>query len=384
MNLYSNFTYFLDDPVNGDEFEQLDDRNIFGAQIRHFRPGQIAGRDVEHRLGLDLRYDDIGEVGLFKTAARQRLSTVRLDSVNQFSSGLYYENTFYWTERLKTVAGIRWDLFNFDVESNLAVNSGEETDSIFSPKFNLVYSFNENFEGFISSGLGYHSNDARGTVITVDPTDPATSADPVNPLVKSQGIETGIRFHWNDRLNSSITLWTLELDSELLFVGDAGLTEASRPSRRYGLEWANFIRLGEGFMMDADLSLSEAEFTDLDPAGDSIPGAISTVFQAGVTWDRGEAWYGSIRMRYFDGRDLVEDGSIQSGSSTVFNGRIGYRPSDRWSLHLDVLNLFDSSDDDITYFYESRLPGEPAEGIADIHSHIIEPRTARLSFHFLF
>ncbi|NDV62861.1 TonB-dependent receptor [Puniceicoccales bacterium CK1056] len=374
LSLWSNFTYFLEDPVNGDEFEQVDERMIYGGSIVH----SIHRGEALHTIGFQTRYDDIQKVGLFQTSARQRLATIREDAVGELSMGVFYENEIDWTPRLKSIIGIRADYFDFDVDSNLSENSGTEDASKVSPKASLVYSLNDETEFFLSGGYGFHSNDARGTTISVDPTDGVTPAEKVDALVKSFGAEVGARITWNEMLNTSLSVWHLELDSELLFVGDAGITEPSRPSKRYGLEIANYLTPVKGLTFDVDAAFSEAKFDDNDPSGDEIPGAIDVVVSTGVTAQSENGWIGSLRLRYFGERALVEDGSVKSDPSTVLNLRAGYKADD-WSIFLDVLNLLDSTDDDITYFYESRLPGEAA-GVEGLHFHPLEPRTLRVYF----
>jgi len=334
---------------------------------------------------VQFRLDDISDVGLHKTAQRQRFSTVREDDVTELSLGLFYENTIHWTDKLHSVVGLRGDYYIFDVNSDLAANSGHEDDALVSPKLSLVYEANKWMDLYASAGLGFHSNDARGATITVDVSDGVTPVPQVDPLVRSTGAEFGARFNWNDKWNSSIGIWWLELDSELLFVGDAGNTEASRASERYGLEIANFFRPTDNITIDLDASFTEAEFDDNDPAGNQIPGAISTVVSSGITYrPDAEGIFGSIRCRYFGPRELVENGTIDSDSTTVFYLRAGYKSAKNWQFHVDVLNLFDSDDDDITYYYPSRLVGEAAGGVEDVHFHIMEPRTVRAYLTYKF
>jgi hypothetical protein len=378
LNLFSNFTYFLDDALDGDQFEQLDDRRITGGDFAYL----LGDAALQHTFGVMLRYDDIGDVGLFRTANLERLATVRRDSVDELALGLYYSNEKRWTDRLRTTLGVRFDHFDFDVSSDLAVNSGSASESMVAPKFNLIYAATDNTELYVSAGKGFHSNDARGTTITVDPVtgDPA---ERVSPLVDAHEFEVGFRSFVEQRLNVSAALWYLELDSELLFIGDAGNTEASRPSKRYGIEFPLYYRPTDRVTLDLELAFTQSEFTEFDPAGDEIPGSIDRVLAAGITYESPEGFYGSARLRYFGPRPLIEDGSVESDASTVVNATIGFR-HERYDLRLDLLNVFDSDDDDITYLYASRLPGEPAEGIEDRHFHPIEPRTVRayLSWKF--
>lgn len=373
LQLFSNFTYFLDDPVGGDQIEQVDRRRVYGGDAAwrfQFHDGSA------YTAGLMIRFDDIDAVGLFRNVARTRVETVRLDEVAQLSAGVYQEYEKVWNDVWRSTVGLRADFYRFDVtESNIPANTGTENDWLVSPKLSVIRTLSENAEAFVSAGLGFHSNDARGTVISVDPVT-GEDATPVDPLVQSAGAEIGYRLFVNNRLNLSASLWYLELDSELLFVGDAGNTEVSRPSRRYGLELPVYYRIDDTWMFDAELALTDSQFTGSDPAGNRVPGSLDKVFAAGITGTFSNGVYGSLRLRHFGERPLIEDGGIASGSSSVWNLGLGYRTR-RFDLRLEVLNLFDSNDDDISYFYTSRLPGEPAGGVDDVHFHPMEPRTIR-------
>lgn len=182
---------------------------------------------------------------------------------------------------------------------------------------------------------------------------------------------------WLDDWNASPALWYLELDSELLFVGDAGTTEASRPSERWGVEFNNYWAVNDVWSLEADFAWTDAEFSDSAPEGNQIPGALEWVLSGAISAQYPTGWFGSLRVRYFDGAPLIEDGSVESDGSTMANLALGWA-GDVWRLQANVLNLFDSDDHDIDYFYASRLPGEPVDGVEDIHSHIFEPRQIRV------
>jgi outer membrane receptor protein involved in Fe transport len=380
LNLFSNFTFFLDDTTNGDQFEQADERVVLGLHPRVHFNNKLGGMDNTFKIGLQMRRDDIDPVGLYHTVARQRLSTTREDKVLETSIGLYVEDALQVTEWFRAVPGIRVDQYNFEVESSIPQNSGRKDDSIVSPKLSLVFGPWAKTEYFLNAGRGFHSNDARGTTITLDPGDPTltTPADSVDPLVRSTGAEIGVRTEIVLNLESSLSLWELKLDSELLFVGDAGTTEASRPSKRTGVEWSNHYRPKPWLLVDLDLCVSQARFTDEDPAGDYIPGSIEKVASLGVTVDSLGPWYGMLQYRYFGPRPLIEDDSVRSSSTQLTNLRVGYKIDPKWRLNLDVFNLFDREDSDIEYFYESQLQTEGAP-VQDIHFHPVEPRTLRLT-----
>ncbi len=169
-----------------------------------------------------------------------------------------------------------------------------------------------------------------------------------------------------------------------MFVGDAGTTEAGRPSHRYGIEFANYYSPRRWLTLDADLSWSHARFTDDDQAGDFIPGSVETVFSAGLTVDDVRGVFGSLRVRFFGPRPLIEDDSVRSDATSLVNLAAGYKITPKVRLVLDVFNLFNVEDSDIDYYYGSRLPGEPADGIEDIHLHPTLPRTARLGSRVAF
>jgi hypothetical protein len=379
LELFSNFTYFLDDPINGDQFAQRDDRTVTGGELAYtFR----SDARTSNTVGAMLRNDDIDGVGLLQTSQRQPVGAIRSDSVGELSVGFYYSNETRWSGKFRTTLGLRADHFDFDVVSDLAANSGAADEWIVAPKASLIYSVTDATELYLSAGKGFHSNDARGTTITVDPVT-GDATDRVSPLVDAHELEVGLRTFVDSKLNISAALWVLELDSELLFIGDAGNTEASRPSRRYGLEVPLYYRPNDRLTFDVELALTHSEFSESAPEGDEIPGSIDRVVAAGVTYRSPQGFFGSFRLRHFGPRPLMEDGSIESSSSTVANLEVGYRRG-RYDFRVDVLNVFDSGDDDITYFYASRLPGEPDEGVEDFHFHPIEPRNLRMSVGWRF
>jgi outer membrane receptor protein involved in Fe transport len=302
---------------------------------------------------------------------------VRADRVRESSAGIYVENTLQWTQRFRSVLGLRADRYGFDVASSLAANSGSKSAGIVSPKVNLIFGPWNRTEYFLSMGGGFHSNDARGVVIGVDPKTFAPAArSPA--LVRSKGAELGVRSEWLPQLQSSLALWRLALDSELVFAGDAGSTEASRPSLRHGVEWSNRYRPRPWLLIDADVSASRARFTDSNPAGNHIPGSIDRVAAFGVTLNERGRWSGTVQLRYFGPRPLIEDGSVRSRSTVLTNLRVGYRLDKKLQLALDAFNLFNRRASDIDYFYASRLRAEAAP-VDDIHFHPVEPRGLRLT-----
>ena len=378
LRLYNNFTYFLDDPVHGDQFSQMDRRTVYGLDASHAFDVRVGGIETQTRVGLQTRGDDI-RVGLFKTLQRETLSTVREDSVREGNVGLWADTTARWTDWLRTTVGLREDYFAGRVLSDTPQNSGNAQASMTSPKAGIVLGPWYKTEFYGNAGYGLHSNDIRGATITVDPIDKVTPQDRVPLLVRSKGAEIGIRTKAVEGLTSSLAVFVLDFDSELLFVGDAGTTEPSRPSRRVGVEWTNQYQLLPWMRLDFDLAYTRARFTDFDPAGDFIPGAPAWVAAGGVTFGGENGWFGALRGRYFGPRPLIEDDSVRSQASLIFNARAGYKFDNGLRLQLDVLNLFNAKTNQIEYYYLSRLPGEPIGGVADRHVHPAEPLAVRLT-----
>jgi len=381
LNLFSNFTYFLNNQTNGDQFEQSDDRTVIGLTPSWVFNSKWDEHQTTHKLGVDARRDDIN-VALYDTTARDRTNTVRSDKVLQTGVGPYYENATQWSDTFRSIAGVREDFYNARVVSDLTGSSGTTSAHIASPKLSFIFGPFDKTEYFLNYGQGFHSNDARGTTIA--------AAAKVPALVKTRGEEVGVRTEMVPHVQSSFSLWRLTLDSELVFKGDTGTTEASLPSLRRGIEWSNRYIPHEWLLVDFDLSVSRARFTGTDPlaAGNYIPGAIDRVASLGVSVKDLGPWSGTVHARYFGPRPLDEGNIYRSQSSVIFSARASYRADAKTSVNFDVFNLFNRKSNDIEYFYCSRVPGDnPATarckdgqiGMDDIHFHPAEPRTARLA-----
>ena len=375
LDLWSNFTYLLDNPVEGDQFKQKDKRTIFGGSYENLWVGNTESF-TEHRFGIDFRHDAVDEVGLYRSREREITGPIREDQVDESSISSFYEMSFDLRSSWRAVLGIRADAFKFKVNSKDYNLTDDDSDFILSPKASIAYAFSDNNEMYFSYGNGFHSNDARGVITFRDPIT-EEKLSPADPLVKSTGFEWGIKALINEQLNTSLAVWSLELDSELLFVGDAGNTEANRPSKRWGIEFNNLWSINEIWSLEADFAYSNAKFNDDDLENRSVPGSLKNVASGILSAEYPSGFFASFSFRYFGEVPLIEDGSIKSEGSTYANLALGWLMDD-WQVQLDILNIFDSNDHDVDYFYASRLAGEPANGYEDIHYHIFEPRQIRL------
>lgn len=381
LDLFGNATYFLNDPVNGDQIEQEDRRTIIGGRMDRSWHAELRANRVEVRAGADMRYDKISKVDLYNTVARSRLVQVRDDSVDELSIGLYAEAEVFWNERLRTTFGLRGDFYQWDVNAATSANSGSGSETTLNPKLGLAYAINDQWELYANFGIGFHSNDVRAAETTIDPVS-GDSTEPLDVIVDATGFETGFRANLGERLNFSVVLFYLELDSELIFVGDAGTIEPNDQTERVGIEAALFWQPNDWLTIDLTAAKTDAKFSDAPNIANEIPNANDTVAAGGATVILDNELSGSIRVRYFGDAPLVEDGSVQKSSTTLVNLGLSY-PIGRFVAGLDILNLFDAEDNDIDYYYESRLAGETAS-VEDIHFHPVESREYRIKLSYRF
>ena len=418
LDLYNDFTWFLTDPVNGDQFHQHDDRIYAGGGASRTVNGTLFNLPTESVYGVQTRYDDI-DLGLSNTVARQFLSNTLVDHVNEGNAGIYAENTVHWTDWFKTTVGWRGDYYAASINSTLQqANSGNTQAAIGSPKLRMVFGPFYKTEFFVGAGMGYHSNDARSATVTEAPGDPATPEAASPFLVRSRGAEVGVRTKIVPGLDSSVSVFYLHQASELFFDGDTGETVAGLPSQRTGIEFTNDYRPASWIHVDADLALTRARFLGFDEAqaqlyqslagfpqsqignapGNFVYNAPWMVASAGITLGEQIGWFGDLRWRYISSRPLTEDGVFQSPPLSVFNAQIGYHFDNGWTVRLDGLNLLNSQAPQAEYAYGSLLktdslfamcfpvhgpPTAPAavcqNGVMDYALHPIEPLAVRLT-----
>jgi outer membrane receptor protein involved in Fe transport len=379
LALVNNFTFYLDDPVHGDQNEQQDHRFVAGFRAFQKRQARWHDRAVQNTFGIQLRTDDVMNVALYHTEKGVRLFTRSQDSAVVTTVGAYAENQLEWTPWFRTAVGLRADGSRYQVNDKLiAANSGTAGAGLVSPKGTLTLGPWGGTELYVNAGLGFHSNDARGTTIVVTPD--GSPADRVTPLVRARGAEIGIRTVRLTHLQSTVSLWTLHLDSELVYDGDLGATEPGPASQRHGVEFANYYSPRPWLIFDGDVSWSQARFDGFNEAGPYIPEAVNRVVSAGASVDNYYRLFGSLRLRYFGPRPLVEDNSVRSQATTLLNLEGGYQATKHARVNLEIFNLTNARASDIDYYFASRLPGEPLEGVQDIHTHPTVPRTVRVTF----
>jgi hypothetical protein len=381
LTLWNDFTHFLDDPVNGDQHAQDDRRNIFGGAVSLTDNGHLFGRESNTVFGLQTRYDDI-RVDFNHTLARTPLETLRDDKVKEYNLSGYVQNTTNWTPWLRSIVGAREDYFHGQDDNLLDAGlSGVEGKSLFQPKGSLVFGPFHDTEFYISGGIGFHSNDVRAGsnsdtgLITRPPF-----------LVKSRGSEIGVRTNIIPHLTAAVTLFQIDFDSELIYDADAGQTVGGRPSHRTGVEFTGQYRPFNWLELSANVAMTKARYTDPSPPGEGkfIEDAPKFIASLGALVDNLGPWSGGVEFRDLGPHALVTTNDIRSQGYKEWNVNVGYRLTPKIKVRMDVFNLFNSKDDAADYFYTTRLPGEPAQGVDDIQIHPLESRSFRFTVSKLF
>jgi outer membrane receptor protein involved in Fe transport len=366
LDLFSNFTFFARDPVNGDQIEQKDKRFFGGGEARYTRHVELGGFDTAFTGAAGLRADDSG-AQLNYTVERDFLMRQTDHNVTQVNGFFYVNADTTWTPWLRTLLGFRFDDLYFDVDNNLnsttdpdLTGQGTDNDVIVSPKASIVLSPTSYFDIFLNYGEGFHSNDARGVV---------RDANPVDPSAKARGAEIGVRTRVFDRLDLAASFWMLDLDSEIVFVGDEGTTEASGATRRIGGELEVRYQILDWLFFDVDYTQTEAHFRFEPDEADDVPLAPRFTVNGGITARRRDGIFGSVRMKAISSRPANEDDSLTAAGYTIWDLQLGKR----WeiprgwlggylkavTLQLDIQNLFDHDYREAQFATDSRLQNEP-------------------------
>ena len=385
LNLFSNFTYFLDDPENGDQFEQTDDRNVYGWTGSWNKRGEWFGAPTNNTLGFELRQDRINPVYIYSALlVRSAGSTTREDVVDEGSIGALRAER-HAMERLVPFdrgPALRLVPVQRCVEHSRELRQAYIRHRVAQGLVRIRPLVQDRI--FHQRGHGLPQQRRRGVTISVDPKsdDPVESA---TPLVRSTGGELGVRTEAIRNVQSSLALWYLKLDSELVFVGDAGTTEAGRPSQRYGVEWNNRWRPLPWLFADLDVAWNHARFTESAPEGNFIPGAPDAVVSAGLAVDHYGPWSGAVFLRYVGSYPLVEDNSVRAPSSTVVDAQSATRSPPIPAPDSTCSIFFNAQTYDIAEL--RRVPAAPASrqrACDHLHFHPGEKRSFRVSLSYRF
>ncbi|MFO0660698.1 MAG: TonB-dependent receptor [Polyangiaceae bacterium] len=373
FQLYSNFTFFEKDPIHGDEIEQTDQRSVFGADVRARRHVHYGASRFTTTFGAQARHDSIDNA-LYHDEARERLETQKKHAIEESSLGLFVEEDVRLTNAIRFVAALRADRFDVSVEdkredlsSTGNKSSGTDSAMLLSPKLMFVISPTKWLDLFADYGRGFHSNDARGAVL---------SSNRVNLLTPATGYEIGAKAEPLAGWQLYGAGFLLDLASELVWVGDEGTTEASGQTRRYGVELGSRYRIGNWFYADADLTFTRARYRVNAGNGDAVALAPTRTFTAGVgarpTFGRFTP-FGGIRLKHIGDRPANEDASLTAQGFTLVDADAGLRWGNVEGA-LDVQNLLNSAYREVNFATTTRLRYEPAP-VTGIHYSPGWPRT---------
>lgn len=385
LQLWSNFTLFENDPLRGDQILQAEQRNLLGLQAVQGWNHSLLGNDAVSELGLQFRHDHVN-VSTRLSEARVPYQTLSDDRVNLAALGIYGQTTLNWFPWLRQTLGLRVEHQRMDLSSRVQPeNQGASQGTKLLPKLSLVLGPWARTEFFFNAGKGFHSNDARGVLYRVAPDGSPADAAPV--LVSSSGKEVGVRSEIIPGLQSSLAVWSLNSDSEILYSADAGNTEPHGASRRYGLEWNNHWTPVPWFLLDVDLAWSHSRFVsanDGGEAGNLIPNGVSRVGMVRASVHDLGPWSLGLETRYIGGYPLTQDGSLRTPAALVTNLRLQRAFTRDVSLSWDLLNAFNRPYYDIAYAQDYRTSPSSAVVPTGITVHPGEPRELRMTVHLRF
>lgn len=369
-SLLNNFTFFLDDPVNGDQRRQYEERWTYGGRLEHTFD---LLDNLSMRVGAEGRIDQIDPVGLDATKDGAILYTYGAFDVSEKSIGLYSEAIWKPVDRLMLIGGLRGDWYNFRTRALAGDTSwsGTAKDHGIAPKIGVNYEVLDGVALYANWGEGFHSNDARGVT---NPDDPAPG------VVEGKFKELGARFEHGGLILTGVYWWS-SIESELIYVGDSGAVEPSDPSTRHGYELTGFWKPNSWLALDAVWTGSRAHYVGLPEGENFVPGALESAGELGASAIFPE-FNLSGRLRYLGPHALIEDNSQRGEATLLANFRAAWTPQHAglkgWEIYGELLNAFNSKKDDIDYFYSTRFPGEPLEGVEGRNSRIVEPRQVRV------
>jgi len=373
FELYSNFTFYKEDPINGDQIRQKESRNIFGYNGSYQKEFYIGSLKTETKTGIQVRYDAVDNVELTRTKNRIiNTSTIMMGDVNEMSTGIYYSNRLSFSKNLDITGALRVDYFFNRYNDKLAIQIQTSKSTIFSPKLNFNYRINDNVQLYWYNGRGFHSNDTRVAV----------QQNGKKVLPPAYGTDVGGIFKVGKKVVLQSALWYLWLDQEFVYVGDEGVVEAGGQTRRLGFDFSARYEIKKNLFSDIDISFANPRAIGVEKAVSNLPLAPRFTSAGGLTYRKEYGWNGSIRYRLMNNRPANEDNSVVAKGYFVVDAAINYTKK-QWELGLSIQNLLNTKWKETQFDTESQLQTE-ALPISEIHFTPGTPFFARLSVAFFF
>lgn len=373
FELYSNFTFFKDDPINGDQIRQKEQRNIFGYQGSYRKAFQIGRVKANFYSGVQLRYDDINNIELTKTQNRiNNISSVMNGDVKEFNGAVFAEQAIDFSSKLSVTAGVRVDHFENTYINAIDKGKSQLRSSIISPKINIQYQASKQWLLYWKNGRGFHSNDTRAV----------TSQEVRTLLPPAWGADLGTIFKPGRKWILQAAVWYLKLDQEFVYVGDAGIVEPGGKTERMGVDLSARLELLKYLYADVDLSLAKPRSLGVSKEEQYIPLAPIFTSTGGVSYRKTNGLNGSLRYRYMARRPANADYSLSVSAYFIIDAAINYHWK-KWEIGLAIQNLLNTPWKETQFQTESRLKTEPA-AVSEIHFTPGSPLFARMSVSFYF
>lgn len=373
FELYSNFTFYKEDPVNGDQIRQKESRNIVGYNGSYQKEFYIGKIKTETKTGVQARYDAVDNIELTRTKERTiNTDGLMLGDVNELNAGAYYSQRFSFSKKLDITGALRVDYFSNRYNDKLASNILTANSTIISPKLNFNYRVNDKIQLYLYNGGGFHSNDTRVAV----------QENGKKVLPPAYGTDLGAVFKIGKKLVLQSALWYLWLDQEFVYVGDEGVVEAGGQTRRIGFDFSARYEVAKNLFADVDVSLANPRALGVDKADSYLPLAPRFTSVGGLTYRKEQGWNGSLRYRFMDNRPANEDNSVIAKGYFVVDAAINYTKK-KWEAGLSIQNLLNTKWKETQFDTESQLKTETAP-VSEIHFTPGTPFFARLSFTVFF
>ncbi len=372
FNLYSNFTFFLNDPVNGDQINQQEGRNIIGYNGSYSSQKMLFGKLLDHSAGVQIRHDDINNIRLSHTFQRERLEDFKRGNIGETNLGIYINEKIELNQYFSLSTALRFDYFHFQYEDQLSLQTKSKTANLFSPKFTLDFSPNQNVSFYLKAGQGFHSNDAR---VVVD-------QKVNNTLPKATGIDLGTLFKPSKNLLINAAIWALDLRQEFVYVGDVGIVEPSGATLRTGADLSIRYQLNNWIFADIDLNYTLPRTIDAPKGKNYIPLAPILSSVAGISFQNKNGLNGSIRSRMIGDRPANEDNSLVANGYFLLDTNINYTKS-KYEIGLSAENIFNQKWKEAQFATTSRLQSE-TDPVNEIHFTPGSPLFLKLKFTVFF
>ncbi len=373
FELYSNFTFFKEDPVNGDQIRQKEKRNILGYNLSYQRDNSIGKKKGQFTAGAQLRYDDVNDIELTRTKNRNvNTRDIMLGDINEFNAGFFAQQKVVLSSQWDIATGVRLDYFTNKYNDKLAATVQSSNSVIVSPKLNINYRMNDKVQLYWYSGQGFHSNDTRVAVVQ-------NGREVVTP---AWGSDIGGIFKLGRKAMLQTALWYLWMKQEFVYVGDEGVVEPGGKTQRIGWDLSLRYELSKNLYADADFTVTNPRALEVDKAESYLPLAPRFTSVGGITYRKEKGWNGSLRYRYMANRPANEDNSVVAKGYFVTDAAINYTKKN-WEAGISIQNLFNTKWKETQFDTESRLQNE-TDPVSEIHFTPGTPFFARLSFSLFF